>query len=72
MKIKYQDRIQFKLEMLACDKLATEQKTNIFWGDTRKDTEIGLIMLRFNLFYEEAKERWKQALWLIKKQNSLV
>jgi len=69
--MKYKDKIQIRLELLAANKLATEQKTQIFWGDTNLDTEIGMIMLRFNLFYDEAKERWLQALNLIKKQNCL-
>jgi len=70
--MKYQDKTQFRLEKMACEKLATEQKTQIFWGDTRKDTEIGMIMMNFNLFYDEAKERWEQALSLIKKQNNIL
>ena len=69
--MEYADKIQIRLELLAADKLATEQKTQIFWGNTNLDTEIGMIMLRFNLFYDEAKTRWLQALNLIKKQNCL-
>jgi len=69
--MKYQDKLQFQLEALALDKIAREEKTKIFWGDTKIDTEIGFIMLGFNLFYDEAKERWKQALNLIKKQNNI-
>ena len=59
---KYQDKLQFKLEAIALDKIATEQKTNIFWGDTNTEKEIGLLMLGFNLFYDEVKERWKKPL----------
>ena len=69
--MKYQDKIQFKLEKMACEKLAIERKTQIFWGDTKKDTEIGFIMLGFNLFHNEAKERWEQAIHLIKTQNKI-
>lgn len=56
--MKYHDKLQAKLE-------ATALKTIL--SNISQEQLIGLLMLEENLFYDEAKERWQQAVNSLKK-----
>jgi len=57
----YKDKLQAKLEAWAL-------KTHTY--NFNQEQLIGLIMLKENLFYEEASARWKQARGILQQQTS--
>ena len=58
---KYNDPLQKKIEAIALKDKIYKKTSLIDWNSFDEEQKIGFLMPGLNLFYEEAKARWKQA-----------